>query len=513
MAFELPALPNFSSAVPQGPSPMDQYGKMLQLKSLMGQQQLLPLQVQEQQARVNSAQTENEMQQLQLQGQKALNAYWSNPSQFESTGKSDSPLPAPQHDALAGMLGIAPDDPLMDTVRGQLKARVPAPIAFAEAKNTLQMRQEASKATQEQQGVLKNAFEQLREIASPILAEKDATKKQALIDAAAPGLARWAQFDPTLAKVIPTLHAGNFDAFANRIGAEEKAMGFVKSAADAAKAQEELPGGKLAPVEQAALQDYLKNPNVDKGVPVAKRDAATFLSWKMKQTPAAMVMGNLLPQGDAMDQLAENFSQTGNLPPGLARSPGTTMAIIKRAAELHPDQNLASNKASFKANQQSLGSLQKNFDQVSAFESTAQKNLDLFLEKLKAIPDLGVKFANIPLRKIDDKMIGSDNYQAMKAAQQTAAAETAKVLSSANASGVLSDSQKKEAEDILSGNLSYSAAQKVVATLKQDFSNRHTSYQAQIADIQKRLGGNGEDKGAQGSVKITLPSGKQISID
>jgi hypothetical protein len=137
----------------------------------------------------------------------------------------------------------------------------------------------------------------------------------------------------------------------------------------------------------------------------------------------------------------------------------------------------------------SLKNLQKNFDQVSAFESTANKNLDLFLNKLNAIPDLGSKFGNVPMRMIDQNMIGSANYQAMKAAQQTAAAETAKVLSSANASGVLSDTQKKEAEDMLSGNLSYKAARAVVQTLKQDFANRHQSYQDQIGQIQGRIKG------------------------
>lgn len=251
MGFELPALPNFSAAVPQQQSPLDQYGRMLQLRSLMGQQQLIPLQLQEQQEKVKQAQMQSEQQQLALQGQKALTAYWSDPSQFQSD-KSE----APHNDALAGMLGVSPDDPLMATVRGQMKAGVPAPIAFAEAKNTLQMRQEASKATSEQQGVLKNAFEQLRDIAGPILAEKDATKKQQLLDAAAPGLAAWAKFDPVIAQVIPTLHAGNFDAFANRIGAEEKALGFTKASSDATKAAADAQKAQSEAAKAQQEQDY-----------------------------------------------------------------------------------------------------------------------------------------------------------------------------------------------------------------------------------------------------------------
>lgn len=154
-------------------------------------------------------------------------------------------------------------------------------------------------------------------------------------------------------------------------------------------------------------------------------------------------------------------------------------------------------KAGVQADAASLKKLQTNFDQVSAFESTAGKNLDLFVNKLSKIPDLGGKFANVPMRLIDAKMIGTDNYQAMKAAQQTAAAEAAKVLGSANASGVLSDSQKKEAEDILSGNLTLSAAKAVVQTLRQDFANRHQSYKDQLDQIHGRL---------QGSQQVSSPS-------
>lgn len=210
---------------------------------------------------------------------------------------------------------------------------------------------------------------------------------------------------------------------------------------------------------------------------------------------------------ESFDQAAEKYYTTGQLPPvgrGISGI-GLNRALMNRAGDLHPGASLAGNEAAFAANKSSLTKLQTNFDQVSAFENTAGKNLQLFLDKLSAIPDLGVKFANTPLRLIDNKMIGSDNYQAMKAAQQTAASEAAKVLGSANASGVLSDTQKKEAEEILSGNLSYSAAQKVVATLKQDFANRHQSYSDQIADIKNRMSGGGQSN-ASPAVKDLGPA-------
>jgi hypothetical protein len=261
MSLQLPNLPNFNVNVPQMPSPLDTYGKMLQLKALQGQEQLIPLQVQEAQQNVQRQQLQNETAQIELHAKKAYNAYWSDPDKFQSASAD-----FPHNDAFAQMLGVQANDPLMATLRGQIKAGVPADHAFADAKNTLQIRQEASKATQEQQSVLKTAFDQLREIAAPILAEKDATKKQQLIDAALPGLQTWAKFDPVLAQITPSLHAGNFDAFANRIGAEEKAMGFTKAVADAAKAAQEAVNatpegaGKKAGAEAQARLDVESSP-------------------------------------------------------------------------------------------------------------------------------------------------------------------------------------------------------------------------------------------------------------
>jgi hypothetical protein len=229
-----------------------------------------------------------------------------------------------------------------------------------------------------------------------------------------------------------------------------------------------------------------------------------YVAWKAKQSPTALMMGNVSLTPEGMELAANNYRLTGQLPSNLSRDPKLTGNIINQAGMMDKQaggEGIAVNKTLLAANTTSLKNLQKNFDQVSAFESTANKNLDLYLEKLNQIPDLGAKFANVPMRLINDRMIGTANYQAMKAAQQTAAAETAKVLSSANASGVLSDTQKKEAEDMLSGNLSYAAAQKVVATLKQDFANRHQSYQMQIKDIQDRVRstGNANSGGQQSS--------------
>lgn len=225
MAFQLPTQPNYNVAPPQVQSPLEQYGKMLQLKSLSGQVAMQPLREQEAQQDVQTKSLENQQREIALKTQQAQNTYWSNPTQFQ-TG-------APQGgDQLAKMLGVADDDPVLGMVRGQMKAGVPGNAAIADAKATLEFRQSASKATQEQQKILDDSHAKLQELAAPILAESDPTKKAALIEQARPGFAEWATFDPSIKPIIPQLTAQNFDAFANRLGAEQGALDLRSKAAD-----------------------------------------------------------------------------------------------------------------------------------------------------------------------------------------------------------------------------------------------------------------------------------------
>jgi hypothetical protein len=54
---------------------------------------------------------------------------------------------------------------------------------------------------------------------------------------------------------------------------------------------------------------------------------------------------------------------------------------------------------------------------------------------------------------------------------------------------VLSDKARKEAEDVLDGNLPFPAMMSSIDQLKTDFANRHQSYADQITAIQGRLKG------------------------
>lgn len=192
----------------------------------------------------------------------------------------------------------------------------------------------------------------------------------------------------------------------------------------------------------------------------------------------------------AMDQAAEKYFQTGELPAmGMgAAGAATRRQIMNRAGELHPEGVLAANSATFKANQDSLKSLQKNFDQVTAFENTAGKNLDQFLSTAQKVVDSGSPWINAPLRTVNKGALGSSDQAAFEAARVTALTEISKVLNSSNASGVLSDSARSEVSQLIGPNATLKQIVSAANILKTDMGNRHQAYQDQIADIQKRLG-------------------------
>lgn len=268
-------------------------------------------------------------------------------------------------------------------------------------------------------------------------------------------------------------------------------------------------GAPGVPAELMQQADWLsKNPG---------KGASDFLAWKAKQTPNAMVMGNMFggapggTQDAGLDLAAQNYRLTGQLPAGLTRSPGSTKAIIDRAAQLDQQgggEGIAANKLNVQSLGESLKSVQKNASQVQAFENTALKNMDLLDQTAQKIPDLGTRFANVPIRMITGNMIGTTNMAAFKTALATAQTEAAKVLNSSNATGVLSDSARHELQDLIDGNATYPALKASLATLKSDMNNRSSAYAQQITDLQQRIKGVGAgsaNPGQQGQPNANDP--------
>ena len=193
---------------------------------------------------------------------------------------------------------------------------------------------------------------------------------------------------------------------------------------------------------------------------------------------------------EATQMAAQLFAQTGIMVP-LGNGPNAARNrdnILNAAAQNQPGANIAANRATYGADKASLQRLVGQRDAVAAFENTASKNLDQFLNLAKGMIDSGSPLINRPLREIGANVFGSDQL-AVNAARQVAVNEIAKVTGNPNLTGSLTDSARKEVEAYLPQNATLAQTYKVAQVLRQDMKNRHDEMNRQIAEIQGRMGG------------------------
>ncbi len=214
---------------------------------------------------------------------------------------------------------------------------------------------------------------------------------------------------------------------------------------------------------------------------------------------------------EGLDAAALMFSKTGQLPSLGMGDKTTRKAIINRAAALTPGLDLASAKADFGANSESLKGLQKQRDALGAFEATAIKNLDVFLNLAAKVPDTGSPALNQPLRHASERMFGGDTLTAYNTARRTVIPEFAKILANPGLSGQLSDSARKEIEEVVSGSATLKQTIAAAKVLKQDTENRRTSYDDQIAAIQQRIG-KATAPAAAGRARVIGPNGQTGTV-
>jgi hypothetical protein len=214
----------------------------------------------------------------------------------------------------------------------------------------------------------------------------------------------------------------------------------------------------------------------------------------------------LTPQ--AVDVAAKRYLADGTLPPmGMGKAGAVVrQGIINRAAEMDPEANIALNKATYGADVGSLKQLQKQRDAIGAFEQTAQKNIDVFLETAGKVVDTGSPLANQLLRHASGSMLGSPDVAAYEAARRVAVNEIAKITSNPTLAGQLSDTARKEVEEFNPSGATVAQTVEVMRLLKRDMTNRVDALDEQLVGIQRRLGAKPEE-----SAKPTGPA-KKVGI-
>jgi len=239
----------------------------------------------------------------------------------------------------------------------------------------------------------------------------------------------------------------------------------------------------------------------------AKKTLATLTAQTIAGRPQVNVSGPGMATEDDYKAEGAIYARTGIMP-SLGTGSGAGRSKILHYAHawarekgLKPDE-LVSMRAAYAGDKASLLAFTKQFDQIKSFEQTASKNLDLFLSLAEKIPDTGVPWLNIPLRLLNEKLVGADNMAAVNTARNVANNEIAKVTSGGGLGGVLSDSARHEVAEYNPKEATFAQTKKVAGILKIDMANRIGAMTEAKADIMNRLGG-GEPAGGHTPAAVT----------
>jgi hypothetical protein len=250
--------------------------------------------------------------------------------------------------------------------------------------------------------------------------------------------------------------------------------------------------------------------------PAERAQFAAALKLNQQSSPAAVQVNNaggVSP--DAIDTAAQKYNDTGQLPGGLgSRGLPVQTAIMNRAAAMRKESglgnaDLAATSAGFRADSASLTNTTKALDNLTAFETSAIRNLKLFTDAADKIPDTGIPWLNTPVRLLDEKLVGSENMAAVNAARNIGLREIARITNDPKMSGQLTDTAHKEVMDFSPANATLGQIRTVAKLVQQDVANIHAGLAGQKAAIQARIG-----QGAQtpAAVPPTPPAAGQIVV-
>lgn len=490
-SIPLPALGIHAPQQPQ--NPLEQYGNLLQLKNAIQQSQLqqqeAPLRLQALQQGVQQGNVDLQQKQQALKDQQAMTAAMQSWDGKDVNGLI--PLVIKNGASANAVMGLK--SKVLE--QQQTYSKIAADDATTGAKNLETMKGKNDMIA----GALDN-----------VMHMPDEQLAQGLVSTAQ-DLAQKGLIDPQHAQVAAQLaQSGNPAQIRQQLGIMQKGL--------MSESQQMEAAAKQATIQKDQSQTALNQMNLQRG---GTTDMDKFIydylqSKGLDNTPANRQKAFQEYTRETKIAPAQVRAQVYMQTPTQVYDPNSGQVVYAARKDAIGMQAPSSadaiaGKAAVQADAASLKKMQANFDNVTAFENTAGKNLDQFLSTAKGVIDSGSPLINSPLRSVSDRMAGSDKMAAFNAARATALTEISKVLNSSNASGVLSDSARHEVEGLIGPDATlkqiYSAAQ----ILKQDMKNRHDSYQQQIGQIQGRLKGGGQQQPNStpnvGDTK-TFPNGK-----
>jgi hypothetical protein len=322
--------------------------------------------------------------------------------------------------------------------------------------------------------------------ADGLISEEDAHRFIAQSAAASPEQLK-TMFDQFL---TPTIRKREGDLAA-------QAAGTAKTIAETTGTIPETPAQKSARLLTEAQQKETARHNRATEAAASKDDVALTLT----------------PEGKTL--IAKQFAMTGLLPSLGSGAAGAQLRteVINEAAKVYTGLDLASQRAAYDANKQALTGLERQRAAMGAFEETATKNLAVFLEQARKVIDTGSPYLNRPLRGLDEKLLGSPEMTAFSTARRTVIPEFAKILANPGLSGQLTDTARKEIEDVVSGDATLEQTLAAADILMRDVKNRTTSYDEAIAAVKGRIATPpGQPAAATGRTRVKGPNGESGTV-
>lgn len=206
---------------------------------------------------------------------------------------------------------------------------------------------------------------------------------------------------------------------------------------------------------------------------------STSDGYYTKQIQAA---GNLTQA--AIDQAALKYALTGTMPSiGLSSTGQGGMrknAILNRAGELEGSANIEGNKVKLASLSSSLNQQTTYLNTMERSINTVDDNLELLMSAADKVNSSDSPLVNEWTNLANQKVIGSGDLSAYKAAIQTVRTEYGNILSRG---GVVTVNQQEEAKTLIPDNISKAQLQKVIGVLKAEGANVKQEAQNQVDSI------------------------------
>lgn len=193
---------------------------------------------------------------------------------------------------------------------------------------------------------------------------------------------------------------------------------------------------------------------------------------------------------EIITQLADQWNKDGRPPTARALAPHIP-AIAARMAERHPGADLATNAAAYYANRGSLAEGTKLGDATDVNEGKALGDIEILEKTMAPLVETGSPFLNKHLREVEAQS-GDPRIAAFRTARVAAVAGINKVLNA----GTLTESARKEADELVHGDATLAQLQAGLQVLKQDMARSKGAVHKRISDTRARLSGQEPSEGA-----------------